>query len=388
VNLDVWAEIDLCALAHNVGRLRSVLNPATQMMAVVKANAYGHGVLPVARQVLESGADSLGVARFAEALHLRQSGIEAPILIFGYTPPELTVELVANNLTQTVYSYETAREMAQQAGKAGNPLPVHIKVDTGMGRLGIVTRDGTASGPADGIAGAAAAEIHAIKNLPGLRVKGIYTHFATADHCDKTDARRQFHLFQELTAALANKDGEMLWRHAANSAAIIDLPETHLDMVRAGISIYGLYPSAAVSRRQVNLRPVMTLKARIIHLKKVDAGFAVSYGAVEKTRHPTTIATVSIGYADGYNRQLSCRGRMLVRGKSARVIGRICMDQTMLDVGHIADVRIGDEVVIFGRDKGEELPVAELAGMLDTISYEVVAGISDRVQRVFSNQAG
>ncbi len=383
---DVWAEIDLGALAHNISQLRSVLDPATRMMAVVKANAYGHGLLPVAGQVLASGADCLGVARFAEALQLRQAGIAAPVLLFGYTPPSLTPELVANKLSQTVCSYETARQMAAQARKGGLELSVHIKVDTGMGRLGIVVPTENPASPTAAVDAAAVDEIRAIQGLSGLQVKGIYTHFATADHSDKTYARGQFRLFKGLMAALAGEGAEPVRRHAANSAAIIDMPETHLDMVRAGIAIYGLYPSAAVSRHRLDLRPVMAIKARIIHLKKVDAGFAVSYGAAARTSAPTTIATVCIGYADGYNRLLSCRGRMLVRGRSAPVIGRVCMDQTMLDVGHIDGVEIGDEVVVFGRDGEQEVTVAEIAEMLGTISYEVVSGISDRVERIVCHQ--
>lgn len=379
---DVWAEIDLAALAHNISQLRSVLEPATRMMAVVKANAYGHGLLPVAGQVLASGADCLGVARHAEALQLRQAGIEAPVLIFGYTPPALTPELVANDLSQTVCSYETARQMAAQARKCRGELSVQIKVDTGMGRLGIIVPTEDPASPTAAVDEAAVAEIRAIQGLSGLQVKGIYTHFATADHSDKTYARGQFRLFKELMARLAGGGTVAVCRHAANSAAIIDMPDTHMDMVRAGIAIYGLYPSAAVSRQRLDLRPVMAVKARVIHLKKVDAGFAVSYGAAARTSQPTTIATVSIGYADGYNRLLSCRGRMLVRGRSAPVIGRVCMDQTMLDVGHIDGVEIGDEVVVFGRDGGQEVAVAEIAEMLGTISYEVVSGISDRVERI------
>ena len=387
---DVWAEIDLSAIRHNIGQLKSILNPGARLMTVVKANAYGHGMVPVAKSVLAAGAEYLGVARYAEAICLRRAGIRAPILIFGHTPPEFTRELIAHRLTQTIYSCETAKEMAAQAGGSEKPLAVHLKVDTGMGRLGILAAGPDAGhlGTDPGIDQAALDEIAAIKKLPGLWVEGLYTHFATADHPEKGFARRQFNRFQALKSALADAGITFDLCHAANSAAIIDLPETHMDMVRAGISVYGLYPSSAVDRARIELQPAMTLKSRIIHLKRVGKGFPVSYGATAQTPQPTTIATVSIGYADGYNRLLSSRGRMLVRGVSAPVIGRVCMDQTMLDVGHIPDARMGDEVVVFGPDAAGELPVAEVAGQLGTISYEVVAGVSDRVARRYREASG
>lgn len=385
---DVWAEIDLSAIANNIGQLRSLLGPETRMMTVVKANAYGHGLLPVSRQVLAAGSDFLGVARYEEAVQLRQAGINAPILIFGYTPPALTRDLVANNLTQTIHSYQTAREMAATAKQLDQPLAVHLKVDTGMGRLGILAGTVDRNSGQAYVSSAAIDEIAAIKKLPGIMVEGIYTHLATADHADKTFAYLQFDLFQKLKSALARRGMEFDICHAANSAATIDMPETHMDMVRAGIAIYGLYPSEAVDHDRIALIPAMTLKSRIVHLKYVDAGFRVSYGATAKTKQPTTIATVSIGYADGYNRLLSSKGRMLVHGKSAPVIGRVCMDQTMLDVGHISGLRIGDEVVVFGHGETGELPVVEVADRLGTITYEVVSGVSDRVERRYRNPNG
>ncbi len=382
---DAWAETDLSAISNNIGQLRSLLASDTRMMTVVKANAYGHGMLPVARQVLAAGADFLGVARYAEAIQLRQAGIEAPILIFGYTSPVLTGALAANNLTQTIHSYETAKEMAEAAQQLGQPLTVHLKVDTGMGRLGILAGAVDRKRGQTRVSSTAVDEIAAIRKLAGISVEGIYTHFATADHADKTFAYLQFDLFQKLISTLADRNIEFGIRHAANSAAIIDMPETHMDMVRAGISVYGLYPSDSVSHDRISLMPAMTLKSRIIHLKQVGAGFPVSYGAIEKTREPTTIATVSIGYADGYNRLLSSKGRMVVHGKLAPVIGRVCMDQTMLDVGHISGTHIGDEVVVFGSSEKGALPVSEVADCLGTITYEVVSGVSERVERVYLN---
>ncbi|MFO7840501.1 MAG: alanine racemase [Desulfosalsimonadaceae bacterium] len=386
---DVWAEIDLSAIAHNVARLRRLLGPRTQMMAVVKANAYGHGLLPVARRTLASGADCLGVARLGEAVYLRDAGIAAPILIFGYTPPKMIPELLSNRLIQTVYSYDIARELSEEARRQNASLPVHVKVDTGMGRLGVVACEKDAAPGLSGSVQRAAAEIQAIRDLPGLRVQGVYTHFATADHADKSYAVSQFSLFQELMRSLRGAGPAAITCHAANSAAAMEMPQTHMDMVRTGISVYGLCPSAAVDCRQVGLVPAMTLKARIVYLKKVGAGFSVSYGATEQTGRPTTIATVSIGYADGYNRLFSSSGRMLVRGLPAPVIGRVCMDQTMLDVGHIPGVRVGDEALVFGRgEQGEELSASELADHLGTINYEVVSGVSARVVRRYRGEEG
>ncbi len=380
---DVWAEIDLSAIDHNIRQLRSVLGPAVKMMAVVKANAYGHGLLQVSRRALEAGADCLGVARFHEAKHLRSAGINAPVLIFGRTDPSLTRELIENDLTQTVYSYETARRMSEYAAGAGGALSVHIKVDTGMGRLGILAGPGTSGPGSRDIDRAAVDEAAAISSLQGLSLKGVYTHFAAADHEDKSYAGMQLDRFRSFTEALSGRGVMPGIRHAANSGAIIDLPETHLDMVRAGISMYGLYPSRAVSSSRVRLRPAMALKARVIHLKSVGSGFCVSYGASEKTGRATVIATVSVGYADGYNRLLSSRGRMMVRGSYAPVIGRVCMDQTMLDVGHIPGVQTGDEVLVLGGDEEGGVPASEIADKTGTISYEVVSGISARVDRVY-----
>jgi alanine racemase len=380
---EVWAEIDLSAIEQNVEVIRSYLAPKTRLMAVVKADAYGHGLLPVARKALASGADFFGVARLCEAVALRKGGITAPILVFGYTPPGFTDVLAANGISQTVYSYETARLMAEEALKAGRSVPVHIKTDTGMGRLGIAAANPGAETGAEEQTAAAIAEIEAISRLEGLFIEGTFTHFATADQADKSFARAQFRAFQEVLEGLAERGVPCGIRHAANSAAAIEMADTHLDMVRAGISLYGLPPSEHFNGKRIGLRPAMALKARIIHLKSVGEGFFVSYGATAKTEKPTVLATVAIGYADGYSRALSSRGRMLVRGCPAPVVGRVCMDQTVIDVGHVPGVCLGDEALVFGGDAGGEVPVMEIARLLDTISYEVVTGVSGRVPRLY-----
>lgn len=380
---DAWAEIDLSAFSYNINQFKRILQPSSRLMAVLKADAYGHGLLEVAGRVLTQGAEVLGVARISEAIRIREAGIDAPILVFGFTPPDLAGKLIDYDLTQSIWSYEMARLLSEAVGRGSRKIIAHLKVDTGMGRLGLLPCDlGRHAGDIE-ISDSAIRDAETIKGLPGIDLEGVYTHFATADAADKTAAKRQFEVFNRFLAKLKKQGIEFQIRHAANSAAIIDMPETHMDMVRLGISLYGYYPSEFVDTDKVRLRPVMTLKTRIIHLKKVSPGFCVSYGATWRASNPTIIATVSLGYGDGYSRLLSSRSSMMVRGRLAPVVGRVCMDQTMLDVGGIPDVSVGDEVVAFGPHK--ELPIGadHIAQTINTISYEVLTGISRRVPRVF-----
>lgn len=372
-----WAEIDLDAVGRNVRELKRITSPGAAFMAVVKADAYGHGAVEVAKAALAAGADCLGVARIDEGIRLRQAGLNASILIFGDTPPKRASELIQWNLTQTVYRWDTAEKLSKLAETAGIPIPIHLKIDTGMGRLGMLSispdRDYTETLEA----------VEKIGRLPGLTVEGIFTHFAAADSFDKTYSRLQFKRFTNLLDRLRRRGIDCPVRHCANSAGIIDLPETHLDMVRGGIAMYGLPPSDEVNLQKLSLTPAMSLKSRIIHLKQVPAGFKVSYGMTHETSAPTTIATVSIGYADGLNRLLSSRGYMLVRGRRASIVGRVCMDLTMLDVGHIPEICMGDEAVVFGRQGKEMIHVDDIASLLNTINYEVVATITRRVPRFY-----
>ncbi|MBI5592240.1 MAG: alanine racemase [Deltaproteobacteria bacterium] len=379
----IWSEIDLKAISYNVRELRRITSPDSRLMAVVKANGYGHGAVEVALAALKNGASCLGVARMVEGLHLRKAGITAPILILGYTPPEHSATLVSHCLTQTVYTFEAAEALSEAAALLQTRAIVHIKVDTGMGRLGLLPDNPRISLLGKHLPGNAQRVIESISRLPHVEIEGIFTHFATADSRDKTYTRQQLERFLEFLDKLKIHGLEFPLRHAANSAALIDLPETHLDMVRPGISLYGFYPSAEVGKERISLAPAMTFKTRIIHVKMVPAGFHVSYGLTYQTENPTVIATVSAGYADGLNRLLSSRGQMLVRGSRAGIVGRICMDLTLLDVGHIPDVRIGDEVVIFGSQGQECIPVEEMAESLNTIHYEIVTSLSSRVARVF-----
>ncbi len=363
--------------------LRKIILPQTRLMAVVKADAYGHGATAVARCALENGADTLGVARLQEAMVLREAGVTAPILIFGHTSPEVVEKLIHCELIQTVFDIRDAFAYDRAARLLGKKLPIHLKIDTGMGRLGfggVFSRDEiNREVPECALLSA----IETVIRLPNLAVDGIYTHFAAADEADKSGARCQLERFVLLIQRLASRGIEFPVKHAANSAAIIDLPDSHLDMVRAGIALYGLYPSDQVDKRVISLLPAMTFRSRIIQTKNVPAGFRVSYGGDYVAPAATQIATVPVGYADGLNRRLSSRGRMLVHGQRAPIAGRVCMDLTMLDVGHIPDVSPGDDVVIFGSQGDVTITADEVATSLDTINYEIVSTIAHRVPRVY-----
>jgi len=378
-----WAEVDLDAYAHNITELRRIAGKGARLMAVVKADGYGHGAIEVAREALKSGAQNLGVARINEAVQLREAGLQAPILIFGYTLPDLAQTLIRYDLTQTVYSFAAANSLSELAARHSKKIKVHIKVDSGMGRLGLMLNRPSAGNPSHRPPPNPIQEVLSISRLPGLMVEGIFTHFATADSADKSYANRQLEGFLDFVNRLRRAGLTPPIRHAANSGALIDMPDSHLDMVRPGIATYGLYPSDEVNKSHVNLKPVMTLKSQIIHLKKVPAGFNISYGITHQTKKPTTIATVAVGYADGFRRLLSNRGHMLVHGQKVPIVGRICMDLTMLDVGSVPGVAIEDEVVVFGQDGNETITADEVASSLNTINYEIVSTITGRVTRVY-----
>jgi alanine racemase len=378
----VWAEIDLKAIAHNVNALRRITQPGARLMAVVKADGYGHGAIEVARCALQNGASFLGVARIEEGIQIRKAGIDVPILVFGHTRPEQAQDLLKFDLTQSIYTTASARKLSQAAAPLAAKIKIHLKIDTGMGRLGLLPQNFQSNSP-EKVNPDTLAETLDIAGLKGLELEGIFTHFASADSADKASAEYQLDLFLNYLKRLQKAGLRPPLTHAANSAALIDMPRSHLDLVRPGIAIYGLYPSDDVDRQRVSLRPAMALKSQIIQLKKVPAGFKVSYGSTYTTQQPTTIATVPIGYADGLNRLLSSRGLMLVGGQRVPIVGRVCMDLTMLDVGAIKNVQMGHEVVVFGQQGSATLTVDEMAATLDTINYEIVTGISARVPRIY-----
>jgi alanine racemase len=379
----LWAEVDLSAIAHNTRELRRITHPEARLMVGVKADGYGHGAVEVSKVALLNGADALGVARLEEGIALRQAGIQAPILIFGYTLPKSVDALIQHDLTQTVYDTAIAKQLSAAISGPNKRLKVHIKVDTGMGRLGLLSPDHSRKRLDHQDTFDTLSDIKTIADLPGLELEGIFTHFASSDALNKSYAEFQFKRFSALLDEIKKEGISISLRHAANSGAIIDMPHTHLDMVRAGIAFYGLYPSLEVSQDRIQLRPAMAFKTRVIHVKTVPAGFAVSYNSTWQSSTETTIATVPVGYADGFSRSFSNRGQMLLHGRRAPIVGRVCMDLTLLDVGHIPHVKVGDEVVIFGRQENRVLSADELAAGIDTINYEIVSTITARVPRVY-----
>lgn len=375
------AIVDLKALAWNYRQLAGRITGHAKMTAVIKADGYGHGAVEVAKVALRNGASRLAVARFSEALELRDAGIEAPILLFGYILPENVVEAVSRDIILSVNSFSAAQLISALAAGKGMKAKVHIKTDTGMGRLGIVA-DPLSLHQGHKYEQKSAAEIRAILELEGLEVEGLYTHFASADSLDKSSALHQYELFEGLIKELHSEGIEIPILHCANSAATIELPQTHLDMVRPGVAQYGLWPSDETDQSLIDLRPVMTLASTIIHIKEVPAGFKISYGSTYETGTKQKIATLPLGYADGYSRQLSNKGSVLVNGVRCPIVGRVCMDLTMVDVTE-ADCMVGDRVVAIGAMGDNRISTEEIASIIDTINYEVVTSIGKRVPRIY-----
>lgn len=366
-----WAEISLDAIRHNYMEFRRVLPEGIRLMAVVKANAYGHGAAEVAAEAERAGADYLGVAFLDEALQLREAGITAPIFVLGYTPPEGLDLAAEQDITLTIYNEALRSAIEQGASRRKKKVKVHVKVDTGMGRIGLTEEKDVL------------AFIDRVLHTPGLEVEGLFTHYAKADERDKTYTLQQYERMERIVAHYRSRGITFPYVHAGNSATGIDTPEHAFNMVRLGISLYGLYPSDEVERQHVQLRPVMAYKSRIIHLKMLPPGSGVSYGAIYRTRDNERIATIPVGYADGYTRMLTGKAEVLVRGVRAPIVGRICMDQCMINVSHIPDVQEGDEVVLFGRQEDAVISADELAAKLGTINYEITCMVSCRVPRVY-----
>jgi alanine racemase len=366
-----WLEIDLSAIGNNTHRIKDLVGPAVRVLASLKADGYGHGALKVARTVLHNGASMLGVATVSEAIPLREAGIAAPILVFGYVPLWQMREAVRLDLTVTIYASEAARALARAAQALGKTARVHVKVDTGMGRLGIRSEQ------LDEIL----ALVREVRDLPGLELEGIFTHFAKADAEDLTHARLQLARFQNVLQAIEAEGMRPPLVHAANSAATFSLPEARFDMVRPGIALYGLDPSPEV-RLPAGFRPALSFKTQVAQVKLIPAGEGISYGCTYITERPTWIAVLPVGYADGFRRAPATWGSVLIHGQEAPILGRVCMDQSMVDVSHIPGVRVGDEVVLIGRQGQAALTAETVAGRLGTINYEVVSEILARVPRV------
>ncbi|WP_300667677.1 alanine racemase [Desulfoluna sp.] len=374
----IYAEIDLKCIAANTQILKKHAGKA-KLMAVVKANAYGHGAVHVARTALAHGASWLGVARLSEAVTLREAGLDAPILILGHTSAAGVPLLLRYALRQAVVDADHALSLSRAAEKEGGRVLGHIKVDTGMGRVGF----DAVPQPMDASALCCAESILGAASLPGLYAEGIFTHFATADEVDLGDAREQLARFSAVLSHLEARGLTFDVRHAANTAGIFTMPEAHFDMVRGGISLYGLNPSRDVRVEHLGVQPAMQVKGCIVQLKRVQKGGCVSYGGSWKAEKETWVATVPYGYGDGYPRFLSGRGRMLVRGESAPVLGRVCMDMTLIDVTGIDGVCVGDEVVIMGSQAEAVVSADEIADIIDSINYEVTCMVASRVPRVY-----
>jgi len=362
--MNTYTEIDLEAIKHNVSQIRGLIKPSVKYMAVVKANAYGHGSVAVSRAAVEAGADYLAVANLKEALEIREAGIVSPILILTESPTSVMNEILHYDLSQTVYSFSEAQALSSEAKRKNKPAKVHVKVDTGMGRVGVLPSE-------------ALAFIAKISSLPGLELEGIFTHFAKAEDPQDNFTEGQFDKFKYVIS----KAAQIPIKHSANSAGVLFHADTHLDMVRVGLMMYGLYPSGA-SRSLIKLKPALSFKSRITYLKKVPAGTPLSYGGTYQAPSETTIATIPVGYADGFSRRLSNRGAVIIRGKRYPVVGRVTMDLTMVNVGD-AKVEVGDEVVLIGEQNGQLISADEIADLEDTISYEVVCGIGKRVPRIY-----
>lgn len=374
-----YVEISLDALRANIQGFQNVLGPKMQLMAVVKANGYGHGAIQVAREATACGVSHLAVAFLDEAIELREAGIETPILVLGYTPPDglalarkyqVTLAVFSDDVLDALEKLERLEESEDQVA----PLRVHIKLDTGMGRLGLHDTE------------SARAFIRRALQLPNVQVEGLFTHYACADEADASYTNVQYAKFKQLVDEFAAEGVTFPLLHAGNSATAIQYPDLSYNMIRLGISMYGLYPSAEVNRQQIALQPVMSFKTGVVHVKTLPAGAGVSYGATYVTEQAERVATLPVGYADGFTRMLTGRAEVLVRGHKAPVIGRICMDQCIISVQHMQDVQsvqVGDEVVIFGTQGEQTITADDLAQRLGTINYEITCMVSHRVPRLY-----
>ena len=376
IPMRVWKEIKLDAVKNNVKNIRGLLKDGTRLLAVIKADAYGHGAVEVAKSLLfDGGADYFGVATYGEAEQLRRAGINTPVLILGAVFGDEYAELVKDNITLTVFDFDTAKKLSDTAKKLGKTAKIHIKIDTGMARIGFLPSED------------AVEEIIKISKLDGIEIEGMFSHFAKADEADKMPTRVQFEKFMFIKNELLKRGIKIPICHICNSAGIIDFPEYHLDMVRSGIITYGYYPSDFVNKDALKLESAMSFKSRVVHIKTVEAGTSVSYGGTFTAKEKMKIATVSAGYADGYNRLLSNKADVIINGERCRVLGRVCMDQLMVDATHLKNINLGDEVILFGKSGNNTVTVEETAEIIGTINYEVLCSLSKRVPGVYIHGA-
>lgn len=369
----VWAEVDLDAIWENMVHMKENIAENTKILAVIKADGYGHGGVPIAK-MLEQLDFMFGyaAATYEEAHVLREAGVKKPILILGYTFPYCYEELIREEIRPAVYRRDTVEELAAAAAKVGKKAKVHIKVDTGMGRIGITPDE-------EGLE-----FVRFLIEHPELEVEGIFTHFAKSDEADKTSANHQLELFQNFIDKIQTELGITIpVKHCSNSAAILEMPQANMDMVRAGITTYGLYPSEEVSKDIVPLRAAMSLYSHIVYCKMIHAGQSVSYGGLFTAQKDTRVATIPVGYGDGYPRSLSGRGYVLIHGKRAPILGRVCMDQFMVDISEIPEAMDGDKVTLLGMDGTERITAEELGELSGRFNYEFVCDLGKRIPRVY-----
>ena len=366
----VYADIDLDAIYENVKNAKALLKKDTKMMAIVKADGYGHGAVEVARQIDEL-VDAYGVAILEEGIELRKAGFTKPILILGYTPKPLYPAMIRYDIATAVFTMEMAKEISDTAVAMHKNANIHIKLDTGMSRIGFaITKESKEI-------------IEQIARLPGIEIKGCFSHFARMDEKDKTKANEQFAKFTKMVNALEKDGVDLGIRHISNSAGIMEAPEVQMDMVRNGICLYGLYPSEEVQKERLPLKPAMELKAYVSYVKTLEPGVEIGYGGTYTTTKKTRVATIPVGYADGYSRCLSGKGSVLIHGKKAPILGRVCMDQFMVDITDIDNVCVGDRVTLFGKDGDSCITIEEISAMAHSFNYEFVCDIGKRIPRVY-----
>ncbi|MBQ3599781.1 MAG: alanine racemase [Lachnospiraceae bacterium] len=366
----VQANINLDSICNNIKNARALIAEGTQIMAIIKADGYGHGAVPIAK-VLEPYVEAYGIAIIEEGIELRKAGISKPILILGYTPRQQCKQLIQYNIMPTVFSYEMAKQISKEAVKQNKKIKIHIKLDTGMSRIGFPIEERS---------------IEIIKNisqLPCIEIEGCFSHFAKADEADKSFTYVQLEKYLNFVDVLEKEGIHISTKHISNSAAIMEIPKANLNMVRSGISTYGLYPSKEVDTSKQLLEPAMEIKACVSFVKELEAGIGIGYGSTFVTERKTKVATIPVGYADGYPRALSSKGRVLLHGKFAPILGRICMDQFMVDVTEIPDVKEGDIVTLVGKDGNERITVEELADEANSFNYEFVCDVGKRIPRVY-----
>ena len=368
--LRTWCEVDLRAIRQNMINIRKKAGQGPKVMAVIKADGYGHGAAEIGQYIYDE-ADYFGVATIEEAVELREAGIDKPILVLGYTSPSLYGQNLKYDVEQTVYTMEAAEKMSEEAVKSGRTARIHIALDTGMTRIGV-------SPDEKGLA-----FVQAVQRLPGISVVGLFSHLSCADMADKTYTREQLARFDFFVELLEKNHISIPVKHVCNCAGIMEFDDHRYDMVRAGIILYGLYPSEEVRKEALELAPAMEWKTHVVNIMEPEMNRGISYGATYVTDHPCRIATISIGYADGYPRSLSNKGWVLIHGKKAPIVGRVCMDQTMVDITDIPDVKMEDVVTLIGRDGEERISVEDMADLSGSFNYEFVCDVGQRVKRIY-----